>query len=220
MADNYYDYQSNLNDNYNYDRFHFFDYLLGLISIVCIITAVYFGIIEQNQINEITKKQDDISQIVKALDLYYIDSGKIPSERKYPISVCNGKLNEVDFEYTLKNALGGKIKSRNNFAYIKGEDFPYDVSGEYANKIIDKKVKLRDCPVVFGANKNQEFIYPDQSRSCGFESSNQNNKYHSCYLYASDNLGYQYQIGFFDQYKNTYTIYSKIRDQKVQISNS
>ena len=214
--DNYYDYQNSLNDNYNYDRFHFFDYVLILISSICLICAVFYGIVEQNQVNEITKKQNDISQIIKALDLYYADSSKIPSMRKYPIAVCNGKPNEVDFEYTLKNSLGGKVKSQNNFAYIKSDVFPYDTSGEYANKLSDKKVKLRDCPRVF-ANK-KDFIYPDQSQSCSFDAANINNKYRSCYIYASDNLGFQYQIGYFDQYKKTYTIYNKIRDQPIAIS--
>jgi hypothetical protein len=216
--DDYYDYQNSLNDNYNYDRFHFFDYVLILISIVCLVCAIFYGVIEQNQVNEITKKQNDIEQVVKALDLYYADSSKIPSERKYPIAVCNGKPNEVDFEYTLKNALGGKIASKNNFIYIKPSDFPYDTSGEYANKLADKKIKLRDCPKVFGSKKNQDFIYPDQSQSCSFESANVNNKYRSCYIYASDNLGFQYQIGFFDQYETTFTIYTKTRDQPIQVS--
>lgn len=214
--DDYYDYQNSLNDNYNYDRLHFFDYILVLVSAACLICAMFYGVVEQNQVNEITKKQNDIDQIAKALDMYYNDSSKIPSMRKYPIAVCNGKPNEVDFEYTLKNALGGKIKSQNNFPYIKTSDFPYDTSGEYANKLADKKVKLRDCPKVFGNKK--DFIYSDKSQSCSFEAINVSNKYRSCYIYASDNLGFQYQLGYFDQYKNTYTIYTKTRDQPVQIS--
>ena len=216
--DDYYNYQNSLNDNYNYDRLHFFDYVLILVSTVCVVCAIFFGVNEQNQVNEIAKKQNDIMQVSKALDMYYNDSSKVPSERKYPIAVCNGKPNEVDFEYTLKNALGGKVKSQNNFEYIKFSDFPYDTSGEYSDKFANKKVKLRDCQKVFGSNKNQEFIYPDQSQSCGFDSANTNNKYRSCYLYASDSLGYEYQIGFFDQYKNTYTIYTKTRDQATVIS--
>ena len=216
--EDYYNYQNSLNDNYSYDRFHFFDYLLILISSICLICAIFFGVVEQNQNNEITKKSNDINQVVAALDLYYNDSSKVPSERKYPVAVCNGKPNEVDFEYTLKNALGGKVKSQNNFAYIKNSDFPYDTSGEYANKVVDKKVKLRDCPKVFGTKKNQDFIYSDQGQSCSFDAFNVNNKYRSCYIYGSDSLGFQYQIGYFDQYKNTYTIYTKTRDQQVQIS--
>ncbi len=219
MASNedYYTYQNSINDNYNYDKFHFFDYLLALISCVCIICAISSGVIEQNQTNEITKKNNDINQVIAALELFYTDSSKIPSLRKYPISICNGKPNEVDFEFTLKNTLGGKVKSQNTFAYIKDNDFPYDTSGQYANKIKDKKVKLRDCPKVFGAQKNQDFIYSDQTQSCEFDTYNNNNKYRSCYIYGSDNLGFQYQIGYFDEYKNTYTIYTKTRDQQIQI---
>jgi hypothetical protein len=216
MQDDYYNYQNSLGDNYSYDRLHFFDYVFILISAICLLCAIVFGIIEQNQLNEITKKQNDIEQVVKALDMYYIDSSKIPSERKYPVAVCNGKPNEVDFEYTLKTALGGKVKSQNNFAYIKPDDFPYDTSGEYANKLSDKKVKLRDCPRVFGTKK--DFIYADQSQSCSFDAVNVDDKYRSCYIYASDSLGFQYQIGYYDQYKNTYTIYTKTRDQPIQIS--
>jgi hypothetical protein len=218
MSDDYYDYQNSLNDNYNYDRLHFFDYVLILISTVCLVCAIFFGITEQNQVNEITKKNNDINQVVKALDLYYADSSKIPSERKYPIAVCNGKPNEVDFEYTLRNALAGKVVSKNNYAYIKDVDFPYDTSGEYANKLTTKKVKLRDCPKVFGTKKNLDYIYPDQSQSCSFEAANLNSKYQSCYIYASDNLGFEYKLGFFDQYKGTFTIYAKTRDQPIQIS--
>jgi hypothetical protein len=216
--DEYYNYQNSLNDNYNYDRFHFFDYVLMLISAICLVCAIFYGVVKQNQVNEITKKQNDIEQVVKALDMYYVDSSKIPSQRKYPIAVCNGKPNEVDFEYTLKNALAGKVKSQSNFAYIKPNDFPIDTSGEYALKLAEKKVKLRDCPKIFGNTKTKDYIYPDQSQSCNFESSNPNNKYRSCYIYASDNLGFQYQIGFFDQYKNTFTIYTKTRDQPPQVS--
>jgi hypothetical protein len=153
--DDYYNYQNSLNDNYNYDRFHFFDYVLLLISTVCLVCAIFFGIVEQNQVNEITKKQNDIVQITKALEMYYSDSSKIPSERKYPIAVCNGKPNEVDFEYTLKNALGGKVKSQSNFAYIDPKDFPVDTSGEYALKLAEKKVKLRDCPKVLVPKKTK-----------------------------------------------------------------
>lgn len=216
MSDDYYDYQNSLNDNYNYDRFHFFDYVLILISTVLLICAIFYGVVEQNQVNEITKKSNDIAQVIKALDMYYVDSSKIPSERKYPIAVCNGKPNEVDFEYTLKNALGGKIKSQNNFAYIRASDFPYDTSGEYANKLSDKKIKLRECPKVFGNKK--DYIYSDQSQSCSFDSSSLNNKYRSCYIYASDNLGFEYKIGFYDQYKSTFTIYTKTRDQPLVIN--
>lgn len=217
-SDDYYDYQNSLNDNYNYDRLHFFDYVLILVSTVALICAIFFGIVEQNQVNEVTKKQNDITQVIKALDMYYADSSKIPSQRKYPIAVCNGKPNEVDFEYTLKNALGGRIKSQNTFAYIQPNDFPLDTSGEYATKLADKKVKLRDCPKVFGTTKTGDYIYPDQSQSCNFESGSLNNQYRSCYIYASDNLGFQFQIGFFDQYKGTFTIYTKTRDQPLQIS--
>jgi hypothetical protein len=216
--DDYYNYQNSLNDNYDYDRFHFFDYVMILISIVCLVCAVFYGVVEQNRVNEITKKNNDIDQVISALDLYYTDSSKIPSERKYPIAVCNGKPNEVDFEYTLKNALAGKIVSKSTYDYIKEKDFPFDTSGEYATRLTDKKIKLRDCPKVFGNIKTQDYIYPDRSQSCSFESTNIDNKYRSCYIYSSDNLGFEFQIGFFDQYKDTFTVYTKTRDQPIQVS--
>jgi type II secretory pathway pseudopilin PulG len=220
MPDNndYYDYQQSLNDTSQFDRFHFFDYVLIFISVISIIAAVVYGIVEQNQTNEITKKNNDIMQVISALDLYYNDSSKVPSERKYPIAVCNGKPNEVDFEYTLKNHLSGKIKALNLYEYIKPVDFPIDTSAEYATRISEKKVKLRDCPKVFGNKKIVDYIYPDRSLSCNFDKDNIDIKYQSCYLYASDNLGFEYKIGYFNQYTNSYIIFSKIRGEPIQKS--
>jgi hypothetical protein len=217
---NYYDYENSLNDNRQYDRFHFFDYVLLAIACIALVTAIVYGVIEQNQVNEITKKTNDITEITKALDLYYNDSNKVPSERKYPVAVCNGKPNEIDFEYTLRNALAGKNQSLSTFGYIDNKNFPFDTSGEYASRIVDKKVKLRDCTKIFGNKKPVDYIYSDQSNSCNFDKENVNNKYQSCYLYSTDNLGFEYKVGYFDQYKNSYTIYSKIRDQPIQISKS
>jgi type II secretory pathway pseudopilin PulG len=218
MADNndYYDYQQSLNPEINYDRLHFFDYLLIGVSIVAVLMAIVYGVIEQNQVNEITKKDNDISEIIKALDMYYADSSKIPSEQTYPLAVCNGRPNEIDFEYTLKYALAGENKSKSTFAYIDKKNFPIDTSGEYAFKITDKKVKLRDCSKVFGNKKITDFIYPDQSASCSFEKENVDPKYKNCYIYSTDTLGFEYKIGYYDQYKNYFVIYTKVRNQPLQ----
>lgn len=212
----YYDYQQSLNPEINYDRLHFFDYVFIVISIIAVIAAVVYGVIEQNQVNEITKKDNDISEVIKALDLYYVDSSKIPSEQTYPLAVCSGRPNEVDFEYTLKNVLAGENKAKSTFAYIAKNNFPVDTSGEYVNRINDKKVKLRDCAKVFGSKKIVDYIYPDQSQSCSFDKDQIDPKYKSCYIYSTDTLGFEYKIGYYDQYKNHYVIFTKNRDQPIQ----
>jgi type II secretory pathway pseudopilin PulG len=218
MANNndYYDYQQSLNPEINYDRFHFFDYVLIGISIVSVLAAIVFGVIEQNQVNEITKKDNDITEVIKALDMYYVDSNKIPSEQTYPLALCNGRPNEVDFEFTLKNALAGDDKSKNTFAYIDKKNFPIDTSGEYNTKISDKKVKLRDCSRVFGSKKIVDYIYPNQDMSCSFDKDNADPKYKNCYIYSTDTLGFEYKIGYYDQYKNYFVIYTKVRNQPLQ----
>jgi hypothetical protein len=218
MADNndYYNYQQSLNSDLEYDRLHFFDYVLLGISIVAIVMGVGFGIVEQNQRNEITKKDNDITQVMSALDLYYADSSKIPSQQRYPVGVCNGRPNELDFEFTLKNALAGENKSISLFEYIKKSDFPIDTSGEYSKKISDKKVKLRDCPRIFGSKKSVDYIYPDQGNSCDFDKENIDYKYRNCYIYTTDTQGFEYKIGYFDQYKNIFVIYTKNRQELTQ----
>jgi hypothetical protein len=216
----YYDaseYQNSYNDDFSgLDfRLHILDYLILVICFVLLFVPTIIGFLEQSTLNKVAQKDQDINQVIKALDSYFVASDSYPEDRKYPISNCSGQPNEVDYEYTLKNHLAGKVTQLNNFAYIKENDFPKDPFGIYSVRNNERKIKLRNCDQVFKREDNNDLIYDSGSSSCNFQRDSKNESLRSCYLYGSDNRGSQYQLAYYDENLDKYVVYTKIRNTKL-----
>ncbi len=192
---------------------HILDFICLFIAICSVTIPLYFGITSQNVANQVAQKQFQISQVQKALDSYFVGSSNIPGERKYPISLCSGQPNEVDYEYTLLRHLSGQEVNLNNFAYISAKDFPLDPFGSYSTTKTNRPIKLRICEGVFDQN-NPNQVYPGNLRSCNFQKNHPNTQYRNCYLYSTDNRGFEYQLAYYDEVKDQYVIFTKNREQK------
>jgi hypothetical protein len=201
----------------DFQTLHILDFIC-LFLVLCLVTIpLYLGITSQNLANQVDQKKFQIAQVQKALDSYFVASSNIPGERKYPTSVCSGQPNEVDYEYTLLRHLSGQETKLNNFAYINDKDFPLDPFGYYSNTKNNRPIKLRICEGVFDqSNSNQ--VYPDNLRSCNFQKNHPDTKYRNCYLYSTDNRGFEYQLAYYDEVKDQYVIATKNREQKATIT--
>jgi hypothetical protein len=204
---------SNYNNSNNFERLHILDYFLLLIGMVIVIAPFFVGYTSQIAVNQTTQKERHFKEIFKSLDGYFVDSNSIPSERQYPISLCTGQPNEVDFEYTLRNHLTGKVKEIINHAYIKDKDYPLDPYGVYSQAKQERQLPLRKCEQVFGIQNSTNLIYDNNYKSCNYKRDSQNTKYRNCYLYATDEKGFKYQLAFYDENKDMYIIYTKYRDE-------
>ncbi len=195
---------------------HLLDFVLLFLSFVIIVTPFSFGIYTQNINNGIIQKEQDIGQIIIALDKFFVNSNIVPSKRLYPIGVCGDKPNEIDYEYTLRQHLLGKVINIDTHAYISETDFPNDKQGSFTSKITDRKTPIRECPKVFSRNKNNtNLVYNDSSTSCNFGKDGADAKYRNCYLYSTDQLGFEYQLSYYDSSNERFVIYKKNRDQPI-----
>lgn len=195
---------------------HLLDFVLLFISLVVIVTPFGFGIYAQNISNGIVQKEQDIGQIIIALDQFFANSSTVPSKRLYPIGACGNKPNEVDYEYTLKQHLLGKVTNLDTHIYISEPDFPNDKQGNFSTKISQKQISTRDCPKVFSRNKNNtDLVYNDGSLSCNFGKDGADTKYRNCYLYSTDQLGFEYQLSYYDSSNERFVIYKKNREQPI-----
>jgi hypothetical protein len=215
---NYYDYYQN--NSYSRLGFlsglHLLDFVLLVLSFVLIVTPFGIGIYGQNNSNQIIQKEHDLGQVILALDQFYSNSSKTPSQRLYPIGACGDKPNEIDYEYTLQQHLTGKITSLDNHAYITEGNFPMDRFGVYSQKLDQRKAPLRDCSKVFSKNKNSEnLVYKDGYQSCNFAKDASDSSFRSCYLYATDKTGQEYQLSYYDGNLDQFVIYKKYRDDRI-----
>jgi hypothetical protein len=197
-------------------RLRILDYLLLFISLLLIVLPFINGISYQNMDNINAQKEKDFAQLNKALTYFFESSSSIPSQRKYPISVCSGQPNEVDFEYTLRRHLTGKIKELDNFEHIKDENFVSDRLGFYSVNTNERKVKLRDCDQVFGVEIGNNKVYDNGYKSCNFQKDSKDTTLRNCYLYASDNRGFQYQLAYYDEKTDKYNIFTKFREDDIK----
>jgi hypothetical protein len=187
----------------------------SLIIVLCLSTltiSFLIGYFQEQKINRDLQRQEHIEKVVQALDAYYLNSSKILSARKYPVSSCSSRLNPVDYEFTVKQHLTGKRKEFSTNNYLEGFDFPNDPKGIYSETFESRKIDLTSCPSQF--NNTAKSIYPDKTASCNF-SSGKDKKYKMCYTYASSSVGDQYQIAYYSEAKGKFQIYSKLRNEDL-----
>lgn len=186
---------------------------LVVIAIILLLVTSLFGFFSQATRNRDLQRQNDISQILTAIGYFYYHSSNNPAERFYPKSECSQKLNEVDFEYTLKQYLTGSRPNIEPHSYINPSDFPRDRWGVYSANFSDRKVNLQDCPQVF--NQNSSTIYKDGSSSCNFLRK-ANNGYLRCYLYSGSQNGDKFELAYFSETQNQFIVYSKFRSENLK----
>jgi hypothetical protein len=192
------------------DKLNLLEIGVILFCILSIIGVFIFGFVNQSTKNRDTQRLNDISQILLALDSFYQNSSIDPSQKYYPIASCSAQLNEVDFEYSLKQYLTGKRIEKEPHQYINPSNFPKDPWGMYSQKPNQRKIKLRDCPKVFsevGANSD---IYTDQGQSCNFDRKLAD--YRKCYLYTSSSNGDKFELAYYSEQTGTFMVYSRFQN--------
>jgi hypothetical protein len=211
MADSYYDY-SQYNTNTQSGGLNLFEKFLIIITLVPLIIGFAKGFADQNVNNKDDRKRQDISEVMKALDLSYINSGPVENNRKYPISRCSGQLNEVDFEYTLNLALTGRDTKNDTNVYINPKDYPTDPFGDYSTKKIERKTPFRNCPSVQKIENDNLLVYKSGQKSCNFQIGS---RYLNCYIYSTDQNGTSYKIGYYSEPRGGFIIWDKFKNNSV-----
>jgi len=196
------------------DNLNLLEISLIILMILLLIGVFVIGIFTQATSNRDKQRQNDISQILAAIDSYYLNSSTNPGARTYPIAICSSQLNEVDYEYSLAQYLTGKRQEQEPHIYILPEDFPTDRSGIYSQNFEDRQLKIRDCPKVFPVSNQRGRIYADGQKSCNF--SRRDNQFKFCYLYTSSTSGDEFQLGYFSESRNAFTVFSRFRDGKLR----
>ena len=211
-----YDYDDAYQQDYEYQskNFNLLEISTALLVLLTLIGVLIWGIFSQSIKNRDAQREIDIQSVIKAVNSFYSNSSTIPSRKSYPVSQCSERLNEADFEYTLKEYLTGAKKQIDTHQYIKPEDFPADKWGVYSTTPQNRKVVLRDCPKIFSSIETATSnIYPDGTKSCNFSSKNKN--YLKCYLYTSSNSGDKYQLSYYSEDRGAFVVYSKFRDDNM-----
>lgn len=199
-------------NNQDFKRVNGLEIFVVLICIIGLVWVFSWGLITQNTSNRDKQRQQDISQIISALDEFYKNSNLVPSQRSYPKAVCSEKLNEVDFEFLLRENLTGKTPQLDTHAYISPENFPKDKSGTYSQTLKDRKVEYR-CPEKLPQNASDSPTYIDNYPSCNFK---QSKNYVNCYIYTSTNNGDTFRVGYFSESISKFVIYKRFREGNVQ----
>jgi len=184
--------------------------ILVIICVIAVIGVSVYGFNVKNAQNRDEQRGLFIREVTLALDEYYKNSSRIPSDRNYPKSVCSGDLNEVDFELTLRNHLTGLVPEKDNHAYIDPQKFPSDTWGSYVSTFESRPFAHR-CAERLNLGKSGQ-IYYDSRNSCLFKPSLGYNK---CFLYNSVN-GDSYQIGYFSESTKQFIVFEKFRDQEIK----
>ncbi|MEI6728101.1 MAG: hypothetical protein WCK98_00495 [bacterium] len=211
-----YDYNDNYQQDYEFEskNFNLLEISTALVVLVSLVGIFIWGFFSQSNKNRDAQREIDTQNIIKSINSFYTNSSTIPSRKSYPISQCSERLNEADFEYTLKEYLTGNKKQIDTHQYIKPEDFPSDKWGVYSKTPQDRRVALRDCPKIFSSiETTASNIYPDGTKSCNFSSKNTN--YLRCYLYTSSNSGDKYQVSYYSEDRGAFVVYSKFRDDNM-----
>jgi type II secretory pathway pseudopilin PulG len=207
-----YNYDNQNDQSYFWQKFSGLEFVVVLVSILLLIGVTVFGAISQNAKNRDLQRSTDFTQtIIPALQGFYTNSSATESGRYFPVAQCSGDLNEVDFEYTMRINLTGQIKEIDNHPYISADKFPKDKSGIFSKNLSDRKNPYR-CPEKLSLNtiQNNSPIYSDNYPSCNF--SKTKNKF--CYLYTTSPVGDTFQLGYFTESSNCYTLYRQFRSEK------
>ena len=208
MSDSNYDY-SQYNTNTQSGGLNLFEKFLIILMLIPIIFAFIKGFADQNILNKDDRKRQDITEVMKAIDLSYLNSAPIENTRKYAVSKCSGQLNEVDFEYTLNRSLTGRDQKNDTNIYINPKDFPVDPFGEYSAKKTERKIPFRACPSVQKMESDNILVYKSGQKSCNFQIGS---NYLNCYLYSTDQNGVSYKIGYYSEPRKGFVIWDKFKN--------
>lgn len=194
------------------------EYLVIIFVIISFIVVIIFGFLGQQDKNKDLQKQTDFElNLIPAINAFYKNSGGgNASSKAYPIAKCSGDLNEVDYEFTLRQSLTGKIIELDTFAYLQNSTFPTDRGGLYNTTFKDRKVNYR-CPekLNFSTTQNNLAIYEDGFKSCNFSSKL---NYNNCYLYTSSSNGDSYQLAYYSLSTKCFIYYSQFRNETISKS--
>jgi len=190
--------------------FSIIEIAISLFTIIALASFVFFGFYRQDTINRDKARLNDINQAMLALENFYKNSSLDPDNRQYPKATCSARLNEVDFESSLRLALTGKRPDLDPHAYILPENFPRDKAGKYSLSVTERLLDYR-CPQGLSSIKTDP-IYADKWPSCNF---NQTNGPKNCYLYTSSTNGDTYEIAYFSESDNAFFAFKRFRDQGV-----
>jgi hypothetical protein len=212
QANSYEGYENEYAYNGRYQFFSGFEIIIIGMAIISLIGSFTYGIIATGPVNRDSQRVFDITQITLALDSFYLNSSTIPSERYYPISFCDGAINTVDYELTLREYLTGKKIEKETRVYINPNDWRSDPWGTYSKTLGERKtpLKCQDSLQISSGDKNQA-IYSDNQSSCNYSSIQPNKSYYQCYLYGSSVNGDKYSIGYYNEEKNLMVITTKRR---------
>ena len=188
---------------------------LILISIAMLAGVFWWGFVNQQAINRDKQRVADIGNVIQALDEFYKNTSLIPSQRFYPKAPCSESLNEVDFEFTLRNYLTGKVPEVESHIYINPENFPKDRWGEYSKTFIQRKVTYRCSEKLSSNTSGDSQVYRDGYDSCSF---NKKSNYKKCYLYTASNSGDTYQLSYYKEETGKFILYEKFREDQIKIS--
>jgi hypothetical protein len=217
-SNSYGGYDSVYSNEGTYQLYNGFEITIMVLSIISLIGSFAYGVVVAGPANRDTQRVFDINQVILALDSYYLNSSTVPSERYYPISSCDGALNTVDYEWTLREYLTGKKVEKETRVYINPNSWRSDPWGEYSKTLGERKIPLKCKDALqLPSNSISQAIYADNSTSCNYSSVQQNKAYYQCYLYASTVNGDKYSIGYYNEEKNQMVITSKRRDDKPTV---
>lgn len=196
-----------------FKRFNGLEVGIIILTIIALIGVFTWGLLANNTMLRDQQRATHIQQVLQALDQFYVNSALQPSERAYPVSVCSSNLNEVDYEWTLKNHLTGKQVELDSHSYIDDSNFPNDPWGSYNSNFRQKAAPFR-CTNIF-PNGSATTQYIDGRESCDFSSAN-NIRY--CYLFTSSVNGDSFQLGYWSEQNNAYIVYSRFREDALQVN--
>jgi hypothetical protein len=213
MSENQYDY-SQYSTSPAQSGLNLFEKLILIMMLIPLIIFFVSGFAEQNIVNKDDRKRQDITEVMKGLDLFYLNSSTLENSRNYPVSKCSGQLNEVDFEYSLNRSLTGRNLKEDTNIYIDSKDFPTDPFGQYSVKKAERKVPFRTCPSIQKNENDNILVYKSSEKSCNF-SITETQKLPNCYLYSTDQNGLSYKIGYFSEQKKGFVIWDKFKNNPV-----
>jgi hypothetical protein len=218
------------NEPSSYRVVNLLEIILVILVIIGLIISSILGFASKNNDNRDSRRRSEINQIVTALGFYYGNSSGIPNDRRYPVSVCSGQLNEVDYEYTLRKLITGSDPKVSNFAYINNDQFPMDMTGVIADSKSQSRIPKRNCDKGFGGfgAKDSDKIYNNEFQSCNFsrdkvdfEKANfweSKSVFQHCYLYSSDDRGFNYQLGYYSEVAGQFVVVSQDRGSAIKSS--
>jgi hypothetical protein len=186
------------------------------ISVVVLVVISIFGFWSQNTRNRDAQREEDIAVILEAINSFYVNSNLVPSQRTYPVADCSEKLNEVDFEFTLRQYLGGLRPAYDPHTYINPDNFPNDPWGSFSVNLNERETELRNCPKIFNERTlTGQTVYSDSYPSCNFDQSR--STFRKCYLYTSSNNGDSFELAYFSEAQGGFVIYSRFREEPLRV---